>query len=120
VLPADGGSAPLIEFVDGTLQVTVDVVEYFDCNTPQPVTTYRIPAQGLPAGSYELELIGRALLSPEFTHSFQAVPLLVASPGAPFAIPTLHWPVMVILVTLLGIYGAAAGRKFTGAARGAR
>jgi hypothetical protein len=100
VLPPQG--EPTVVTVQGSLvHLEVDRISIVNCSYPLLTNTLNVPA--LPAGTYQLELIGRAYLSPGNdllvqTITFEVGPAVTISP---YAIPANNKIALSILAGLM-------------------
>jgi hypothetical protein len=105
------GAPPTVQLIGSTLRVAVDIVQYSDCmQNPGPFTTFAVAAPGLPAGDYQLELIGRAFQAPNNFGTLQTVPITIAAPLAAATIPATDAFALLILAISIGIAGTAVGK----------
>jgi hypothetical protein len=106
------GAPPTVQLIGNTLRVTVDIVQYPDCmQNPGPFTTFAVTAPALPAGDYQMELIGRAFQAPNNFGTLQTVPIAIAAPLAPTTIPATDFLAVLILAISISIATATFGHR---------
>lgn len=103
--PEPPGLAPSFTNDSGLLALAVDHMQVIDCSATPTVVS--IPVAGLPAGTYPLMLVARALQSPENYGHLEGMVLTVgqAVSTAPALIPTNSAGWLALLAVLLVMWG---------------
>lgn len=104
-VPSAPGHPPTFTVNGSAVSLAIDRIEVPDCGSA--AVTFSVPVAGLPAGTYTLELIGRALQSPANFGSLQTVPLTVgqAVVAVPSTIPATGNAALALLVVVLVAVG---------------
>lgn len=102
---------PLVTVQGNLVRLEVDRIAVVDCSNKPYTNTLNVPA--LPAGTYQMELIGRAYQSPGNdllvqTITFEVGPAVTASP---FTIPANNKVSLAMLIGLILSVGYVLARK---------